>query len=107
MRCPACGATNPEGAQWCGQCLHRFGQSPSVAGNGAPPPGAATPAAPLPATSAPSAATPATAQPTEATEGFRRQGDTLEWACPSCEQFNSMDDVHCVVCGTAFSERFR
>ena len=40
-------------------------------------------------------------------EGFRRQGDTLEWACPSCGQFNDIDELHCSACGTAFTERFR
>lgn len=55
-------------------------------------------------TAAASAAT--TAEPTSS-ESFRRVGDQLEWACPQCGQFNSIDDPACAVCGTPFVERFR
>lgn len=94
MRCPACGATNPDEAQWCGQCLRRFDRSPAdvPAADGAARSPAQAAAAPTPGTTS---------------EGFRRQGDELQWACPSCGQFNDIDDLHCVVCGTAFTERFR
>lgn len=27
-RCPSCGASNPAGALWCGQCHRRFGEAP-------------------------------------------------------------------------------
>lgn len=95
MNCPSCGATNPDTAQWCGQCLHRFGQ-PS-----APPP-----------VNAPAVASPGTAptEPSQATlsgdGAFRRTGDDIEWACSACGQFNSIDVLHCSVCGTGFADQF-
>lgn len=104
MQCPSCGASNPDSAQWCGQCLHRFGSA-----------AARTPQGPS-AVAAPAAATEDVAQevqpggpaPAAATSGsFRRQGDDLEWACAACGQFNSIDLLHCGVCGTAFVEQFR
>lgn len=97
MRCPACGATNPDGASWCGQCLHRFDE----------PAPRAEPAPAAPVGGAPAAA-PAPASPTGgAAEGFRRVGDDLEWACPSCGVFNRLEDTDCAVCGTSFVDRFR
>ena len=99
MRCPACGATNPDSAAWCGQCLHRFDAEPAATQASTPAP-AATPAA-----AAQPAGTRGAAQATS--EGFRRVGDELQWACPECGQFNSIDDPACVICGTAFVDRFR
>ena len=95
MRCPNCGATNPESAQWCGQCLTRFG-APS-------PPAAPPPPAPGDPTgeAAPSDTS------TSVSGNFRRRGDEIEWACPSCGEFNSIDLVTCSVCGTGFVEQFR
>ena len=92
MQCPACGATNPERAAWCGQCLTRFDQAA---------PASAVAQRPAASTSPHEAVAP------PSSEGFRRVGDELEWACPQCGQFNSIDDVACAVCGTAFVERFR
>lgn len=46
IRCPACGARNSPGAQWCGQCLTRF----------APPPPPPPPAEPASAAEPPGAA---------------------------------------------------
>lgn len=87
MQCRACGATNPDGAAWCGQCLARFG----TAG---------------PQTSQAAASPTAPAQPTSS-ESFRRVGDELQWACPQCSQFNGIDEPVCAVCGTPFVDRFR
>lgn len=99
MQCPSCGATNPDSAQWCGQCLHRFGQAePAVAAEPAPS-APSSPTAPAPR--------PAASTSAGSAEGFRREGDDLQWECPSCGQFNDIDDLNCVVCGTAFTERFR
>lgn len=99
MQCRACGATNPDSAAWCGQCLMRFdipeAPNPTGASSAATPANAGTPpavdTAPQPASS----------------DAFRRVGDDLQWACPQCGQFNSIDDPACAVCGTAFVERFR
>lgn len=93
MQCRACGATNPDSAAWCGQCLVRF-DTPEPAATRA---GPDTPAAPATAGTA--------TQPTS--DAFRRVGDELQWACPQCNQFNGIDDPVCAVCGTPFVERFR
>lgn len=90
MRCRSCGATNPDSAQWCGQCLTRF-DAP------APSPAVAT-------TTAPAAGTD---EQTVASGNFRRRGEEIEWACPSCGEFNSIDLQNCAVCGTGFVEQFR
>lgn len=85
MRCPACGATNPDGAAWCGQCYASL------------PPPAATAAADL--------GRPAD-KPSGAVEGFRRRGEQVEWACSTCGAFTSLEQSHCGVCGSAFAQRF-
>lgn len=101
MRCPSCGAANPDTAKWCGQCLHRFGQereAPAGPGSTATNPRPAQPG---------SSGAGGTRSPSATSGSFRRQGDDLEWACSQCGQFNSMDLLHCSVCGTAFVEQFR
>lgn len=30
----------------------------------------------------------------------------MEWACPSCGQWNSVESLHCLVCGTPLSARY-
>ena len=97
MQCLACGATNPDTAAWCGQCLVRFD---APAATSVPTPGA------RPAGAAATAAPGTTPQPTSS-ESFRRVGDQLQWACPQCSQFNGIDEPVCAVCGTPFVERFR
>lgn len=94
MRCPACGATNPDAAKWCGQCLARFDEPAPVA----------APAQPAAAAHSPAAADAAAPSPSG---NFRRRGDEIEWACPSCGEFNSIDLQNCSVCGTGFVEQFR
>lgn len=78
MRCPSCGAGNPSGARWCGQCHHRFeADDPAGPGTGAP--------------SRPS---------------LRRSGDTLIWTCPACDAANPIDASVCRVCGTSLAAAF-
>jgi hypothetical protein len=91
MRCPACGATNPDTAAWCGQCYQSF----------------AAPTAP----SAPSGATPDEREPRRAPtghapDGFRRRDGELEWACPACATYNPITADACVVCATPLTARF-
>ena len=45
--------------------------------------------------------------PADTPTGFRREGDEVQWQCPQCDRFNSIDVQHCEVCGTAFLERFQ
>ncbi|MPZ74066.1 MAG: hypothetical protein GEU74_12695 [Nitriliruptorales bacterium] len=99
MRCPRCGATNPDTAQWCGQCFGRFSED-------APEPAEAQE---IPSDAHDVVASEAPAAPPVAAgrRGFRRQGDDIQWACPRCEHFNPIDLQHCEVCGSAFIERLR
>jgi ribosomal protein L37E len=90
MRCAACGATNPEGASWCGQCYAPLGAPAPDAPPAAPPEGAAPADAGEPAGS-----------------GFRGQGDRLEWACLRCGAYNAIELTRCSVCGAGFAERYR
>lgn len=87
MRCPACGATNPEGASWCGQCYTSFTASPE-------------PAQPAEPGQAPGPA----AEPS--TSGFRKRGDALEWQCPRCDAYTSVEQLDCQVCGTPLAARY-
>ena len=98
MRCSNCGATNPDGARWCGQCLTRFD------GAAEPTSAAGTSEATLTGTAGPPAAG---AESEVAAGSFRRRGEAIEWACPSCGEFNGIDLMACSVCGTAFAEQFR
>lgn len=110
MQCPACGATNPETAAWCGQCYTRFDAPPappSTNGSSAPDEVMPEPAAPPFEPPAEAPVVPAAAPGDLTTEGFRRQGDELEWECPECGQFNAIELTSCAICGTSFLERFR
>lgn len=93
MRCPACGATNPDTAAWCGQCYHRFDAEPVDEKPTLPPP-SANGDTPRPLERVP-------------TEGFRRHGDEVQWQCPRCEHYNAIELQRCEVCATPFVERFR
>ena len=109
MRCPQCGATNPDSAAWCGQCLQRFDQpaEPVPAADLSPQPDADDGLGVLDGGDV--VTTEATAPPAaaDAPAGFRREGDDVQWQCPQCDRFNSIDSQHCEVCGTAFLERFQ
>lgn len=93
--CHACGATNAESADWCGQCY----ASLVTADDPAPPPESAT----VPTTAA---AKEAEGSSEAMTEGFRRSGDTVEWQCPGCEEWNSVDALRCNACATPLSARW-
>lgn len=104
MRCPTCGASNPDSAAWCGQCYRRFDQevaveTPSSNGSG----GEHTPPGAAPVTQPPQRAGDTGGE----AEGFRRVGDELEWECPECGSFNGIELTSCAICGTSFIERFR
>lgn len=124
VRCPSCGAKNPPDAQWCGQCLTRFGAPPP------PPPApaqaapAAAPAAPAPAPPVPPApkapgeqAAPGSAEGGVArsygsdqagiTGSFRSTEAGVLWRCTSCDTENRLEEPACVVCGTGFGEALR
>lgn len=107
VRCPSCGAKNPPGAQWCGQCLKRFQAPP-------PPPPVAPPVAEDTTVAAPERHAPA-AQPDAGPAikpgvergGFRSTEEGILWRCSSCENENRLEEQVCAVCGTPFAEVMR
>lgn len=129
-RCPNCGASNPENADWCSLCLERFpGPEPAEPESPEPespepepvpepgPPG--PPGPPDPATTAgvagagstppASPQTDAPATPRSSTDAgtFRVTEEGIRWACPTCGTTNDLDRVACEVCGTTFAETVR
>lgn len=92
IRCTSCGATEPAGAGWCGQCLTPFAvvppdtASPSTAPD-APPPG--VPPAPTPDGAADAAA-----------RDVRTVDGEVEWRCAACDGWNPLLAVRCTRCGT-------
>jgi ribosomal protein L40E len=112
MTCPSCGATNPPKADWCGQCLTRFGaplagrkaQAPPAAGvrlsggdgSTAPPPRPPDLSRTVPVRLVPTA------------EGrIRRSGSKVEWTCASCDTVNPLENPECRVCGASMLNLFR
>ena len=77
VRCPRCGAGNPSDAEWCGQCLERFGAPDARASDA-----------------------------TVATPEVARDGGSLTWTCPACEATNPIDSGACGRCGSAFTSFF-
>ena len=81
--CPVCGASNPAGADWCGQCFARFDEpqkamvSEMASGVKSPHAVATTHTAAAPA-----------------------------WTCELCETENSMDHDECVTCGASMFDTF-
>jgi ribosomal protein L40E len=85
LRCPDCGARNAPGAQWCGQCLTRFGEAPEAEG---PKETGGLPAAPDASPRAPVDGSP-----------FEVDGDVVTWRCSVCEARNPLEAGACSVCG--------
>lgn len=100
MRCDACGATNPDTAAWCGQCYRRFDEPD-------PEPEPEAPSAVSSADAPTNAAVPPSQPVGSAAQGFRRDGEGLQWECPECNSYNPLELQRCAVCGTSFVERFR
>jgi hypothetical protein len=119
VRCPACGASNPQSAAWCGQCLRRFdeaGEAPAASQTPAAP---QTPVAPEPPAASQS---PAVSKPEPVDErpppprlaavsspqrAVRREGDAVVWTCPACDSENPVEILNCSVCGTALASLFQ
>jgi hypothetical protein len=105
VRCPRCAAFNPEGADWCGQCLVPIGRDAD--------PGASTPsdADPPPSAGGPRpAGVPSDAPVTgdlgpaavDARAGDVRSVDgEVEWRCTVCAGWNALLDPACATCGAA------
>lgn len=115
-RCPECGASNKQSAQWCGQCLTKF-----VAAAPPPPPPPVSDAgvadrfdgvAPDPGPAEREAAGAAIGEQT----GYTRTGeagavrvdeDGISWTCVRCETVNAFDANFCEVCGAKFADSIR
>lgn len=137
IRCPACGARNAAGAEWCGQCLTRFVQTPP------PPPPPPAPAA-GPAATPPSPEVDPVAVSPSGVEDFtgsleellERLGGTADqpgrpgegagearvlsqrgaftatdagvlWTCAGCGTKNPLEAESCSVCGVTLAEMVR
>jgi len=122
MRCPNCAATNPEHARWCGQCFvplqaesEQIAPDETAAGAEPVPEPVPTPIAPAsPVVSVPAqpagdglSASPAEGVQQLRTPGMRRRGDQVEWECPRCGEYHSLDQLACDVCGASFADRYR
>ncbi|HEU4480988.1 MAG TPA: zinc ribbon domain-containing protein [Actinomycetota bacterium] len=121
-RCPRCGALNPADAQWCGQCLTRFGTEdapPDPLEGGMGPVGSgpleADPlTAPLetleprsegpqpPSGAAPAASVPADVVGTER-GAFKVTESGVVWRCGTCDRENPIDVQVCAACGSPFA----
>src|SRR5688572_17351873 len=110
MQCPHCGATNPDSAQWCGQCYRRFDEAAATPTTPNGQPAEAVPVTEthdVVALDVPAApATRATPPLQDAAGAIRREGDRIEWSCPQCEHINPIELPNCEVCGAAFIDRF-
>jgi TM2 domain-containing membrane protein YozV/ribosomal protein L40E len=107
MRCPKCGALNPDTAEWCNQCYERFRPpdpepelEPTVQA-----PSAQAPAAPVPDLEVP---LDALASPDGVDERgmIRREGVLVGWSCRRCGQENTIEANLCAACGTSLFEAF-
>lgn len=79
MRCLECGTTNADTADWCARCYGSLG-APVPVHEPQPPPSAAPAAKPvLPA-------------------GLRRRDGGLEWECPGCGRWTSVESLDCAAC---------
>lgn len=107
MRCPSCGARNPEAADWCTQCYTDLRPAPEE-----PEPPAATPSGTTPRADRPPVDEPEVeGEPSDRGEGqelrtgqgrFRTRDGELEWCCAVCGEWNPLGAGACMVCGTAF-----
>ena len=92
QRCRACGATNPDTATWCNQCLTDMALRDTAAPTARGRPRTAGPEVhPSP--------------PTPDAAAFRRSGDRIEWRCPTCGDWSAMDDRACAHCRTPLRAR--
>ncbi len=116
MRCPACGAHNPDSAEWCTQCFAALTQGPP--GETQPEPaigvvGQREPGA-QPIEDDPGALvdTAADADRERAEDGgsvttadsrFRRTSEGIDWQCEVCEVWNPIERTTCKSCHQPFA----
>lgn len=92
MRCPACGARNPDRAAWCSQCFRTLGEEESE---------------PTSATASPPPSVPRSTVAAEEDGRFRSTEEGVDWRCASCDAWNPIEVSRCTVCGTGFRQALR
>lgn len=104
MRCPACNARNPDGAEWCSQCFTDL-RAPTP--QPTPPPSSEEPGSPasVPAADAPLAVPSRGAA--ESSDRFRRTDEGIDWRCATCDTWSPLEVTSCTVCGAAFARTLR
>ena len=92
-RCPSCGASNPEAAQWCSLCLERF-DKPEPEPDALKADGAASP--------------PHKDQARKRDySAFKVTEEGIKWICPTCTTANDLDLQACTACGSTFADAIR
>lgn len=109
MRCPACGARNPESAEWCTQCFAPLRTEPEPALPETLRPDTSQPGTPRPEASSaaphgpPSPSGPSVEEPVDTADGrFRRTDEGLDWRCQVCGEWNPIERSTCHICGAGF-----
>lgn len=105
MRCPRCGATNPDGAAWCGQCYGALADDDVEPAPTPTAPGAAVPSPDAGIPSEPAGPKPADRSPSSE-HGFRTVDGQIQWTCVACGEHNPIDLLSCGVCGTSLGARY-
>ncbi|MEO7803182.1 MAG: hypothetical protein ABIS18_01725 [Actinomycetota bacterium] len=111
MNCPKCNSLNSDDAQWCSLCLTRFEPEESEESDVVFPQILADDPQDVQEAWAVVAEDPSKvmgqSEHVEVASGpVRKRGETLTWACSSCQTENSMDVQMCRVCGTSFFSAF-
>lgn len=104
MRCPACGASNSDRAEWCTQCFQDLRTPEPPASEGPTPDPSASEARPLDPSAAevrtPGPAADAQAAVPDVTQRDVRTVDgEIEWRCARCEAWNPLMFASCATCG--------
>ena len=111
-RCPNCGASNPESAEWCSLCLERFPDPEPEPGPKAEPGAQAEPVEAPPIVDEPpgeegSEPAPARSRSQVDTSAFEVTEEGIRWICATCGISNPIDATECAACGTTFAEIMR
>jgi hypothetical protein len=100
VRCPACGASNGDRAEWCTQCYRPLRSTSGAAGSGAAGSGASAADASA-ATHPPGGAAGAEPPPPAAGQRDVRTVDgEVEWRCVGCDGWNALDAPVCATCAS-------
>ena len=101
IKCSNCGASNPPGAQWCGQCLQRAATEEPVAATVATSPGES------PLASRGNAPRDTASSVGTKSGAFTVTEDGVRWECRKCGTDNPIELDACAVCGASFSDAIR